>query len=643
MPSLFDSLRTSIAPVSNWRPSPPPSLSGVKDVYLNFETTGLKWWEEDRPIALAVRFNGQSHYLPWGHADGNLDEMVVKRWAQHELRGKYIRNANTRFEVHMARKWGLDLEAQGNTVSDVQHYAALLDDHRYRFNIDLLVQDFLNEVPMARLDESRMIDYHSSEAAPRAMYNVEAVDRLTQVMWPQLDAQDLQQVRELEDQVIYPVVEMEENGFPIDLELLERWLRESQSQLNKLLRQLAAEVGFQCNPDSPKDQQRVFEKFGLPLHYTSKNSPSFTDKILKRIDHPTIKLMRKAGKLTSLRNKFIIATKKHIDSKGILRYALHQLRTEKEEGGYAGTVTGRFSSGEIIPRFGVNIQQRFKPSKQRVAFDFEEKDDSHDDEIFIIRKLHIAHEGQIIASDMDQAQYRIFASYINNPQVIQAYRDNPKLSFHKYMHHKLAQYVKLTYGHQKDLNFAYIFGAGLLKMSLMVGHITEEDYEHIKATQNYDHPGLKLTKDVKEIYERELPEVPNLLATAMHLAKPGCDDNCRRNDRLHRTMPHRGYVKTKLGRRMRFPDGQRLHKAFNGVDQGTEADVMKLKLVELHKHRKETGFTLRVTNHDEVVGDGDRGVAERVDKILNEQSLELNVPLTWETSIGPNWADVKGL
>jgi DNA polymerase I-like protein with 3'-5' exonuclease and polymerase domains len=79
------------------------------------------------------------------------------------------------------------------------------------------------------------------------------------------------------------------------------------------------------------------------------------------------------------------------------------------------------------------------------------------------------------------------------------------------------------------------------------------------------------------------------------------------------------------------------------VDQMTEASYMKTKQVELHKRRKETGFLMRITNHDELVGDiQDRHHANMVDEILNKQSFpQLRVPLTWSTGIGPNWAETS--
>lgn len=651
--SLFDSIG-DLLPRSDWKPEAPPSLDGVKDIYLNFETTGLKWFDGDRPIACSLHFGDRSWYLPWAHrGGGNLGEEQVKEWALRELRGKRIINTQTKFDVHMARVWGVDLEAQGNEVSDVAHYAALLDDHRKRFRVDELIRDFLGETPMARVDESRMADYHAGECEGRSRYGVEAVRRLKEVFWPRLDAEDLQPVRALEDRVIYPTVEMEKNGAPIDVERLERWIKESQKEVEVLLWALAKEVGFQVNPTSPKDEERVFKHYHLDIERTSKGALSFTDAILKRVDHPTIQLMRRCKKLMSLRSKFLVNTKKVMGSDGILRYALHQLRSAKDENaelGEAGTVTGRYSSAEILPGIGVNIQQRMKAAKQRISFGYDEDDSSHDDEIYLVRKLQIPASGLLLASDMDQAQYRIFAHYVNNPRVIQAYKDNPLMSFHDFMHELIEPFAEMTYRQQKDLNFAYIFGAGLTKMALMLGHITAAEFQKIRDEKRWDDPLLARTKEVKKIYEREVPEVGMLISRSKHLAKPECDDSCKRNDVMHRkyrnepNFGHRGYVKTFLGRRGRFPDGNRLHKAFNTVDQGTEADYMKTKLVELHEEREWTQLTLRITNHDEIVGDiPDEEHARRVDEIVNRQSFALRVPLTWSTGVGPNWAETKDL
>lgn len=55
--TLFDDLEdTSI----NWTPAPLPSLHNDTEVELDFETTGLKWWDGDLPIGAALRRDRKS-------------------------------------------------------------------------------------------------------------------------------------------------------------------------------------------------------------------------------------------------------------------------------------------------------------------------------------------------------------------------------------------------------------------------------------------------------------------------------------------------------------------------------------------------------------------------------------------------------
>lgn len=661
--SLFDGL-SDLAVLDNWAPEAPrPIPADVTEVYFNVETNGLRWWDGDRPISVAYGYDTPSgfvsQFLPFGFkGGGNLPEQQVKDFALHELKGKYIRGTNTRFDIHHSREWGVDLEAMGCTVSDVSHYVALLDDHRKRFALDILIPDLLHEAPMARVDESRMETYHAGQVAARAQYQVDILKRLKDVLWPRLDAEGLQKVRALEDQVIFVVCEMEKNGAPIDVELLERWLKQSQAEINTTLMEIGREAGYQLNPDSPGDMERLFKKLQLPIEKTAKGSPSFTDAILKRIEHPLIKKIRRVGKLMSLRSKYLVKYQKSVDSKGILRYALHQLRAAKDEradAGEAGTISGRFSSTAIADDYGINIQQEMKVAKQRVAFGYDEDDASHDDEIYVIRKLRVPQSGVWLSADAMQIEYRMFAHYANNPKIVAAYEQDPEMSFHKFVHGMLKPYrPSLTYRECKDCNFANLYGAKLLKLALMLGYITAAQWEELKRKRDWKSPLLTETREIKQIYDREMPEVEELLADAGHLAKSECDDWCFPSDpsrrdyraqmeeakKRHARLEHRGYVKTILGRRTRFPDGQRLHKALNGVIQGGAADIMKQKLVEVHAARRDTGFLLRYTVHDELDGDAQQPETEaKIKAILNRQSFKLRVPILWDVSTGKNWAE----
>jgi hypothetical protein len=79
----------------------------------------------------------------------------------------------------MLREWGVDLEALGCEVSDVSHYAALLDDHRQSFSLESISQDYLGIGKIGKdLDKTRMASYHAGEVAAYACQDVELVAQL---------------------------------------------------------------------------------------------------------------------------------------------------------------------------------------------------------------------------------------------------------------------------------------------------------------------------------------------------------------------------------------------------------------------------------------------------------------------------------
>jgi DNA polymerase-1 len=117
-------------------------------------------------------------------------------------------------------------------------------------------------------------------------------------------------------------------------------------------------------------------------------------------------------------------------------------------------------------------------------------------------------------------------------------------------------------------------------------------------------------------------------------------------DVAKQTAQDRGYVKTITGRRIRFekyPDGNyaRIHKALNGVIQGSAADQMKKALVALRRER----LGAMITVHDEA----DRSVPMDVDgEIMIDRMVEimedvvqLSVPMIAEAKTGANWGACK--
>ena len=325
--------------------------------------------------------------------------------------------------------------------------------------------------------------------------------------------------------------------------------------------------------------------------------------------HPLFDKIKDARNLSKLRSKYI--NPYHLQPTGdTLRYALHQLRCDD-----GGTISGRYSSTALLRKenIGANIQQVMKAAKQIASYG-----NGH-----IIRQLFIPDSGLWFSADAEQIEYRLFAHYANSADILKRYAEDPRYSFHKMIQEMLKPFAPhLTYRQIKDLNFATIYGAGVAKLALMLKFITEEQYHHIIENKQWCSPLLQSTKDVKRIYEREIPEGSSLLEKASKQAK-----------RI-------GYVRTLLGRRCRFPQNYRLHKALNGVIQGGAADIMKRKIVELHRERKYTQFLMRFPVHDEINGDiPDEYHARRVEKILDTQTTPTKVPILWGADTGTTWYD----
>ncbi len=437
--------------------------------------------------------------------------------------------------------------------------------------------------------------------------------RLKDKMYPQLVAEDLMKVQELEDDVIPALVEMEKNGAPIDLELLEQYHRECMTEHDRLMTEVINEAGFAFQHNASGWAQ-LFERCGL------KPSDSYAESVMDTIDHPLVKKAYLAGQYASLDSKTFSAYAKQVDSDGLLRYQINQLR-----GDDGGTVSGRFSIGYV--------QQVPNADNHFAIFG---------DTLFP-RKLFISRSGLYLDADAAQIEYRIFAHFANNPTVLKAYAEDPHLSFHK-MTWEMIKAVKpdQLYTHQKSFNFARMYGAKGIKLSVMMDFISDAVGEEIRKAKRWNDSRLDRIKSIEAAYNKVMPEVDKLLAYAAHLAKPKCDDFCNKGDDLHRQYEHRGFVKTMMGRRSRFKNNHKTYIGLNRVIQGTGADIMKRKLVELHKERKQTGFLMRMTVHDAVGGDAQApDTLEKVNAILNRQSFALKVPIVWECKTGKTWADCK--
>lgn len=582
MPSQLSLFRSKVRPRKLPRL---PDLSRWQVLALDTETTGLNVTTGAKAIGLSIAgLRLAPVYFPWGHAAGeNLDPWVVQEWASRELRGKTFAMLNAKFDVHALRAAGIDLEALGCQVTDVGHAAALLDGDRRSYSLESLSQRYLGKGKTVLAEDGRKIHEKewtevSTYAARDALLTLE----LHSVLQPKIQAESLGEVLRLEDALVYVTCEMERNAAPLDVEKLERWCREAQARYTSLVLELYRLVGFRVIPTSPTELARLFSHLGIPWGKTPTGQPSFTDEFLEQHEGvPAVALALEGRRLASLSSKYLDKYAREVGRDGLLRYQLNQLRSDQY-----GTITGRYSSSNM------NIQQVFKAERQAETMPD-----------YIIRELFIPPPGRRwFTADASQIEFRIFAHYARSTRLINAYRNDPSTDFHT----TVAELTGLPRLRAKNLNFGRLYGMGREKMARM-----------LKLPMSESDP-------LFDRYDELFPEARRLLRHAADLAE------------------QRGYVRTFLGRRRRYVPGEKSHSALNAAIQGTAADIMKLKLLDLYRRREELGVTLRFTVHDEVDGDvAPDANLEALRAALDEPTLPLDVPIIWDLKVGNNWKETS--
>jgi DNA polymerase-1 len=514
---------------------------------------------------------------------------------------------NAPFDVNVAYSWGVDLEALGCRLFDIGNYAALLEEDRWASSsLDSVSLHYLNHGKLRTgLNMARLKDYHAADVADYAERDVLLLTELDPIFRGKIQEQELNVVAELENDLIPVTCSMVREGVPVDEEKLHRWIAQSEKDFVTCLWELHRMTGMKVAVGSHASLIELFRLLKVPPPIGEPGSPeegriTFKKDLLRHYDHPVLKILYKARMLASLRSKYLLRYAEEVRRNGLLRYSLHQMRVDDD----GGTISGRYSctSFGTDPDEGINIQQVAGKKHARYVADDAALSG------YKVRELFLPAVGQLsLDADADQIEYRFFAHYAQPPTVMEAYRKDPHTDFHNVVWELLKQ-VKgdITRDLVKDCNFAALYGAGVDKWSRMM-QISEKEARKVYHT-----------------YHSQFPEAKKLLERASNTARK------------------RGFVRTILGRRARFPRKTQLYSALNRVIQGSAADEMKTKLLALHKARRDTGFRLRFTVHDEVVGDvPDLAAKERVRTILNTQMLNTRVPLFWKVGTGPNWKECK--
>lgn len=222
-----------------------------------------------------------------------------------------------------------------------------------------------------------------------------------------------------------------------------------------------------------------------------------------------------------------------------------------------------------------------------------------------MRRIFLPDEGmQWLDADQSQQEYRVFASFSGSRSLIQGYEQGKDIH----------QIVADMLGVERDptakrINLGVLYGMGLEKLAKSLNVSIEQ------------------AKEWRDRHREMVPEATGFMRA------------------MQREAETTGYIRTPLGRRRRFPNGDGAHKAGNAMIQATCADIMKVVMVRTQDYFDQRGKGERVMLqvHDSLDSsvldeEGARGAVEIMCDFGEGSAVPLRVPMKADWRLGPNYA-----
>jgi DNA polymerase-1 len=198
----------------------------------------------------------------------------------------------------------------------------------------------------------------------------------------------------------------------------------------------------------------------------------------------------------------------------------------------------------------------------------------------------------IVTSDLDQVEFRMFASLSEDPNLIQLFLKADATGSDPFTEIGREIYRDPTMQKSdkrraliKGVVYGRLYGAGVAKQALTAG-VPEEQMRAVSNAFDSRFPGM-------QVFQRKIEE----------------------QGRVTLETENVGYVKTWTGRRLPCDD-DRVYTLVNYLIQGGAAEVFKSNLIKLDQ--QDLTDLLIVPVHDEIVLNAPRNEAEEIKKLVRE-------------------------
>lgn len=614
------------------------NLSEYPYVSIDVETKGLRWWLPEEGIfgiALSTP-DGNDYYFDIRRQPEGLEWLKAQR-------PKRIVNHNMKFDLHML--WSVGIEYDPAICDCTMIRASLIDEHLLSYSLDNIAKKYLGDTKIDDIYQKLADIFGGSATRNVQIKNLHRADprlvapyakkdtRLAMELWEwqekELERKKLKPIADFEFRLFPVIFEMERKGVRVDTKLANEAIKKLTVKIDNFQDQLNEEAGFECNPNPSSDIHKLFDpkkndsdkwvaNNGAALGMTATGKASINSEALHAMEDKKAELLINIRKLRRCRDTFL---KRHIlahEHNGYLHPNINQVK-----GDSGGTGTGRFSYT--------------KPALQQIP--------ARDKEIAaIMRPIFIPDEGHIWTCwDYAQFEFRMFSHYVEDPDIIKMYKDNPKVDYHQMVADLtgLPRNAPMSGGpNAKQLNLSMIYDMGEASIARTLNlPLDPEVHTFVDKKGN------------EVVYYKAGPETKEII-TKYHAAIPGV---IQLYDKVKSVAKKRGHVISISGRHMRYPGGKGLNKAKAILCQGSSADCMKQKMLELHNYFKaeEPDCRMYLSVHDEV----NIGIPKNHPNLLKVLRniryiletfdgkfcpIKLRVPIKTDFGIGHNWAQASG-
>ena len=427
------------------------------------------------------------------------------------------------------------------------------------------------------------------------------------VIFEELDKRGVRKVYETIELPLIPVIEkMEAYGVKIDVDYLKKLSKEYHAEATKLEKKIWDIAGMEFNINSPKQLGEVlFDKLGLKIKNAKKTGggarstkESELVKLAEAGDAPIANLILEYRELMKLLGTYIDTIPTQVDANGRLHTTLLQ----------AGTTTGRMSSQNPNVQ---NIPIKTELGKR-------------------IRNAFVADKGFVLASfDYSQIELRVAAFLSDDKKLIEIFKSG------KDIHKATAAAVFGVPEEKVDaemrrrakvINFGVMYGMGVNALKANLG----KDTTRAEAQKFYD-DYFKTFSGLAEYLDKVKAETSRKGFTETFYARRRYFEGINSKIPFIRAMAER--------------------MAINAPIQGTEADIIKLAMIEIDayisKHKLDGDVRMLLQVHDELLFEiqesKEAKVAPEIKRIMEsvlDPSKTGGVVCLAEFETGKNWGEL---